>query len=306
MESESEQLLDKSVDIPKNSQSNITQVPWRFWVHNILAISALSVVGVACRIALLQAVKRAEIFPQATTISVNFFGSFLMGFLVTLSKFDKLYPYTFTGLTVGFCGSITTFSSWIASIMTNGNAVIEVSTGSTMPFIAYAIGRDLANSVSLWFPLEKSIPHLDQAFCYISVLIVTLFLILFGVLRGENSINFVVACALGPIGALSRWLLCLFLNNRVLASLENKRFRFGTLLSNLFAVIITGCLHKYNGGNSQSTNWILMGICGSLSTVSSWVSDTVSIYTQVSRKWAYLYCTNSVSLCVLIMIPFIN
>jgi fluoride ion exporter CrcB/FEX len=138
-----------------------------------------------------------------------------------------------------------------------------------------------------------------------SGLIVTLFLILFGVLRGENSINFVVACALGPIGALFRWLLCFFLNNRVLASPENKRFRFGTLLSNLFAVLITGCLYKY-GGNSHSTSWILMGICGSLSTVSSWVSDTVSIYTQVSRKWAYFYCTSSVFLCVLIMIPFIN
>jgi len=275
-------------------------------MYNVFAISALSTAGVAARIALLNAVASENFFPQATTISVNFIGSFTMGLLVGLSGFDVGYPYMYTALTVGFCGSFTTFSSWIYAIMHNGNALIEVATGFTMPFAAFALGRDISEN----FTLDASgrSVYFDKVMVYVTALSSVLTLVLLSASNSTGPTDTItdtdiISCALGPIGALSRWGLGLLLNNRIMASPGRKTFRLGTLTSNIIAVIITGALQKYGGG-TQWTTCALTGICGSLSTVSSWVADTVSIYEKVSKKWGYFYCGISVSLCVVIMIPF--
>lgn len=283
--------------------------PLMIWLYNVLAISALSVAGVAARIALLNAVQNENFFPQATTISVNFIGSFAMGLVVGLPNFEEAAPYMYTALTVGFCGSFTTFSTWIYSIMHNGNALIEVVTGLTIPFVAFAIGNDIGQSLSVFNPVLKPSWNLDKVLCYVVSLASVLTLVLLAASNATGPTdtitdNDLIACALGPIGALTRWMFCLLLNNRILASSENKTFRLGTLVSNIVAVIITGALEKYGGG-TQWVYCVVTGICGSLSTVSSWVSDTVSIYTLVSKRWAYFYCGLSVSLCVVIVIPFV-
>jgi fluoride ion exporter CrcB/FEX len=296
-----ESLPPTDIDSPKCKDRPLMVV-----LYNIFAISAFSVAGVAARIALLNAVTNANFFPQATTISVNLIGSFIMGIFVTVSGFKDACPYMYNALTVGFCGSFTTFSSWIYSTMHNGNALIELATGLTIPFAVFALGGDLGSNFSIHVS-GRSLA-LDKVMVYVVALCAVLTLVL---LSASNTIGAtgnitdadIIACALGPIGALTRWLLGKLLNDRILASPTKKTFRLGTLTSNVVAVIITGALAKYGGG-TQWTWCIIMGICGSLSTVSSWVADTVAIYESLSKKWAYFYCTVSVSICVLVMIPF--
>jgi fluoride exporter len=280
--------------------------PMMVFIYSILAISALSVGGVAARVALLNAVANADFFPQATTISVNLIGSFTMGLIVSVSDLNDACPYMYDALTVGFCGSFTTFSSWIYSTMHNGNALIELATGFTMPFAAFALGCDFGSNLSI--NVSGRTLAFDKVMVYVVSLCAVLTLILISASNSTGSTDTItdadiIACALGPIGALTRWILSKYLNDRILASPQKKTFRLGTLTSNIIAVIITGALEKYGEG-TQWTWCILTGICGSLSTVSSWVADTVRIYESVSKKWAYFYCGVSVSICILIMIPF--
>ena len=280
--------------------------PMMILFYNIMAISSLSIAGVASRIALLRTVMHSSFFPQAITITVNVLGSFMMGFLVHCNGFDSAYPYIYTGLTVGFCGSFTTFSSWMYSIIHNGYALIDMGTGLSIPFVAFTIGHDIGQN----FSVKKSINSLnfDKIMVFIVALAAFLTLVIVGTSKTTVSTHTitdadVISCALGPIGALTRWILCKELNNKILASPDKQTFRFGTLSSNFIAVIITGALQKYASGNFW-TVCVITGICGSLSTVSSWVNDTVSIYEKVSKKWAYFYCSISVFICVIVILMF--
>ncbi len=123
--------------------------PVMSFMYSMFAIAALSVAGVAARIALLNAVAHANFLPQATTISVNLIGSFTMGLLISVSGLNSAFPYMYNALTVGFCESFTTFSSWIYPTMHGGNALIELGTGFTIPFAAFALGRDVGSNVSM-------------------------------------------------------------------------------------------------------------------------------------------------------------
>ena len=303
MYTDSMESLPRIVD---EAPPKLKDTKFMIFIYNVFAISALSTAGVAARIALLNVVGKNDFFPQATTISVNFIGSFTMGLFVGLSGFDVAYPFMYNALTVGFCGSFTTFSSWIYAIMHNGNALIEVTTGITMPFAAFALGTDIAQNITV--EVSGRSLSFDKVMVYVTALASVLTLVLLGASNSNGPTDTItdtdiISCALGPIGALTRWGLGILLNNRILSSPEKRTFRLGTLTSNIIAVIVTGALQKY-GGSTQWTTCVLTGICGSLSTVSSWVADTVSIYEKVSKKWAYFYCGISVSVCVVIMIPF--
>jgi CrcB protein len=275
-------------------------------IYSAVAISALSVAGVASRITLLNAATNANFLPQATSISVNLIGSFIMGLLVAVSGLNSACPYMHNALTVGFCGSFTTFSSWTYSIIHGGNALVELGIGFSAPFAAFALGCDVGGNATInvsghTLALDK-VMVCAAAICAVSTLVL---LSVFYPTRPTYSITDadIIACALAPIGALTRWILCKNLNNRPVASPQkNKTFRLGTLASNVIAAVITGALDKYGRG-SQLTWCVLTGVCGSLSTVSSWVADTVSIY-AVSKKWGYIYCGASVCTCVLILVPF--
>jgi fluoride ion exporter CrcB/FEX len=175
-----------------------------------------------------------------------------------------------------------------------------------MPFTTFALGSDIAQNVT--FHVSPKSIAFDKVMVYVTSLAAVLTLVLLGASNSRGPTKPItdtdlISCGLGPIGALTRWGLGLLLNNRIVASPERRTFRLGTLTSNVVAVIVTGALQKYGGG-TQWTTCVIVGICGSLSTVSSWVADTVSIYEKVSKKWAYFYCGISVSLCVVIMIPF--
>jgi fluoride ion exporter CrcB/FEX len=119
---------------------------------------------------------------------------------------------------------------------------------------------------------------------------------------GTITQDHIISCALGPIGSLTRWTLAMTLNTRFASG--GTKFRSGTFLSNAIAVAVAGALLCY-AKDSLWTTYIVTGVCGSLSTVSSWVADTMSIHRGPSSwGWAYAYCVVSVLFCTVIMIPF--
>lgn len=271
--------------------------------YQFFGIAALSIAGVACRMALLASVSENEFFPSSTVVTVNTVGCLVMGMLYGMLELKAVLPYTYVGLTVGFCGSFTTFSSWMNAVMNDQDPLVQCITGLTIPFTFFLFGEDLVSGMD-FSETFRSTPEIallvDKACVAIFSLAAVLTLVTVSAVGDTAAISNgdLISCALGPIGALTRYALSSYLNGRW----ELKNFMLGTFASNTIAVVIDGALTHC----SNKDNWCeysIVGICGSLSTVSSWVLDTAKIY-RTSKPWGYFYCLISVGVGLAIMIPF--
>jgi len=248
------------------------------------SISVMAIAGVGLRIHLGDETKAGNFFRNFQQSGPNFLGSFLMGVFQSDSLKAAL-PYTHVGLTVGLCGCLTTFSSWVYNAVKAGDTykgfLVEVIVGMTTPFMVFFLGRDVG---ALLPPIaaklsEKNWFRIDMAILVI-VLCLEVPLIRVYSLRDDD----IVPCCLGPIGAMLRYVLVVNLNP------IQPKFQIGTFVANLIAVCIVGALEAHPGKWSK---YVTTGFCGSLSTVSSWVNETVRDYQQ-SKAWAYFYCVSSV------------
>jgi CrcB protein len=175
-----------------------------------------------------------------------------------------------------------------------------------MPVLAVLFGRDLAMGVMKAFAGPQESPKRDQAQAHhkmldgclvaglgVAVVATTVSL----VATNAVSVTDAVSCSVGPIGALTRFALSKFVN----PIFEN--FMLGTFSANVIACVIAGAL----GSCKLDNDWCeysVVGIAGSLSTVSSWATETLKIYTKKSPEWAYFYCLFSVAVGVAVTIPF--
>ena len=272
------------------------------YVSIILGISSMSIAGVASRIALLHAAQEGGFFTNSSQISVNLVGSLFIGFLYGVPDLSVRMPWMYQALAAGYCGSLTTFSSWINAIMKPGSDwSVELLTGLTIPFIAVLIGRDFA--ANIFSPNgsvenKEMIKRLDQSLVLFFAAAAVAAMVALGTTKSVSQ-NDLIACALGPIGALTRYVLSTNLNGRGL-----KHFMIGTFVANQIAVVIVGALASCRDTN-EWCNDSIVGIAGSLSTVSSWALDTVKIY-QSNKGWAYLYCLASVGVSLAIIAPFLR
>lgn len=266
-----------------------------------IGISAGSIAGVAARIALTNAAHAASFFPNSSQISVNMLGSFIIGLLFGTPNLVNHMPLVYHSLAAGFCGSFTTFSSWIYAIMKPGSDwSAELITGLTVPFISLLFGKDLASFI--WKSLSQSEgpkdwqQRFDSSFAIFLVAAVVAVMVPLGVTRAVES-AYLIECALGPLGALTRAVLAFTMNGKALA-----HFMIGTFVANVVAVLIVGALSSCQDEN-EWCEYSIVGIAGSLSTVSSWALDTVKIYSK-TRRWAYCYCLVSVGCSLALMSPF--
>jgi CrcB protein len=272
-----------------------------FYVWLGVGISASSIAGVATRIALTNTAQAADFFPNSSQISVNMLGSFVIGLLFGIPNLVSHMPLVYHSLAAGFCGSLTTFSSWIYAIMKPGSDwSAELITGLTVPFISLLFGKDLA-SFTLKSLSQSEGPkdwqhRLDSYFVIFFAAAVVAVMVTLGVTRAVES-AYLIECALGPLGALTRAVLAFTMNGKVLA-----HFMIGTFVANVIAVLIVGALSSCRDEN-EWCEYSIVGIAGSLSTVSSWALDTVKIYSK-TRRWAYCYCILSVGCSVALMAPF--
>ncbi|KAI0597588.1 CrcB-like protein-domain-containing protein [Biscogniauxia sp. FL1348] len=239
----------------------------------------------------------------------------------------------YIGLATGFCGSFTSFSSFIRDVflaLSNDMPMPDVGTATTprnggysfMALLAVIIGTVSLSLSGLFIgaqfaiALEPITPSLPFAFtrkcvdrlavflawgCWIGAIVLSILPPDRFAKPGASEIwrgSATFALVFAPLGCLARFYASLVLNGRM------SSFPLGTFAVNIFGTIVLGMswdlAHVPEGGviGCQILQGIEDGFCGCLTTVSTWVSELVAL----RRRHAYVYGTASVVVTLACMI----
>ena len=244
----------------------------------------------------------------------------------------------YIGLTTGFCGSFTSFSTFMLDVfLALSNDLPNPNTPTIHPrnggysfmalvavilytlalsLISLIFGAHLAASLdkltpTIPFPLLRNL--LDPAIVFLALGCWTgsIFLALFPPdrhlgprehWRGDA----VFAVVFAPLGCLLRYYVSLWLNPRVLA------FPLGTFAVNIFGTMVLGmCFDLQHAGNvvgvdhrvgCQVLSGVMDGFCGCATTVSTWVAELRSL----KLRHAYLYGTMSLGAALAILVVIVG
>ncbi|XP_037037312.1 fluoride export protein 1-like isoform X2 [Bradysia coprophila] len=240
----------------------------------------------------------------------NIVGSFIMGLFVPLDKlFSPSYTSWHVGVTTGFCGSCTTFSTWqriTAEKLAHGQIVDGIMTllfTFCTSYGAFIFGKHIGDAifhrpvrcfrgqrfgeVSVTITnTDMATTHVEQGISssrYVYLWLVTVFVtvaIWIAVLldtSSEDRRKCWTAAALGPIGSLARYFL--LLNNR-----KRPTFPLFTFIVNVCASVVSAViLAVFVRLSSENEHWstynlwlnfgVGAGILGCLSTVSTFVNE---------------------------------
>lgn len=308
-------------------------------VHQGSWVAILSFWGVLARLGLIALNNYpGAIIPPVTW--AQFVGCAVMGFLVQDSslfpkkpgtaKYDALYA----GLTTGFCGSLTTFSSWMLNVYESlvnvdgydrdrGYSVISVFAQLCVQFAAAIIGFRLGNHLARGFAqlpaswcIRRPIPRpcmgstSEMAATVLAILIALVSVagsVLVAALRPEWRGVAGFALVFAPVGALTRWLLAKWLNDRL------SYVPIGTFVANVAGTFLEGILYllqyyvadggRTSGGRSNGCallQGLQDGLCGALTTVSSLVLELCTLQLGHAYKYGLLSVALSLSLLVLV------
>lgn len=241
----------------------------------------------------------------------QFVGCAVMGFV---TEDDKIFPKKqekydafYTGITVGYCGSVTSFSAWILQVwedMANtdgysrprGYNVISIITQVMVTLAAAIGGFRLGNHLAIFtdhlLPL-RPIPKVKKTGVIMFLMLVaicfqTATIISAGVKRDWRGIV-AFAMVFSPAGALTRWYLSRNLNG------IKPAFPLGTFAANMVGSLLESIFHllQYRVSNGNSCS-ILQGLqdgyCGALTTVSTFVVELCTL----QRIHAYRYAVTSI------------
>ena len=241
---------------------------------------------------------------------------------VAIKKTIPLY----IGLSTGFCGSFTSFSSFIRDVflaMSNDLVSPDVDDSPTgrsggfsfmamvsvilttvcLSVSALFIGAHLAIAVE---PMTPSLPYqfmrkfLDRLAVPVSIggwitVIILAVVPPHARWRGDA----LLALAFAPIGCLARFYAAIYLNGRIIS------FPLGTFVANIAGTAVLGVCwdvaHLPVGGvlGCQVLKGVQDGFCGCLTTVSTWVAELAAL----RRGHAYVYGIASVGVALAILIP---
>jgi CrcB protein len=247
--------------------------------------------------------------PGLTYFGYNAVGSFLMGLVAGLLDPNESYVL-FRCLATGFCGAFTSFSTWIAAaaLLTPSEeasqSVVQIVCGLCVYPVAYVLGRDAASSIIHVGNLAPSQSQRgtftmigEGSFVAISWVIAVCLLLALPLAGVVIDRPMLYAAVVSPVGGVARFAASHFLNGHP----SWRNVPVGTLLANIAAVVIVVCVNC--SGDVRKTNevfqMVTVGICGALSTVSSWVHETASLM-NVDRGLGYAYYlgTVAVSCCI--------
>ena len=235
------------------------------------------------------------------------------------------------GIRTALCGSLTTFSSWNSQmvLMMDGTANPYLGSQVVAALFGYVIGLQVSivsfragRTLSAWFQ-NRNNPHLfDSNFimtdnkhrchnqCYwLSpvVLLLSTFVLIGLYVWGDVywGMSYYrelwIACLISPLGTIIRWKLSI-LNGKWS---KYPWFPLGTWLSNFTGSIISAALTavslKLVSGEGSTTVLaaLSLGFAGSLSTVSTYVKETVELSDKnaLYDKKAFLYSYGTILSC---------
>lgn len=228
----------------------------------------------------------------------------------------------YTGLTTGFCGTVSSFSSVILEAF-NKAADTDIGVRHHYPNGAYGImqflavilaqfglsimgfhmGKQFLAVVDNYLPLvtKRTYKVLELVSIILGVALVVITCVLIGVKEQGSWRSWTFSMLFAPFGALLRYYLSKYLNNKV------SNFPLGTFTANfvgtlLLAVFTLLARGKLPGGKGRIvTNTIALhvleglddGFCGGLTTVSTFVVELFGLKTLFS----YRYGTISIMVC---------
>lgn len=231
----------------------------------------------------------------------------------------------YIGLATGFCGSFTSFSTFIRDVfLAMSNDIVAPGFGTTaqsrnggysfmamLAVIITTVGLSLAGLVfgaHLAIATESIIPSipynvarkvLDPLFvllgwgCWLGAVLMSIFPP-HDQWRGQATFALVFA----PLGCLARFYLAIYLNGKMAS------FPLGTFAANVLGTAVLGMAwdvaHIPSGGviGCQVLQGVEDGFCGCLTTVSTWVAELNSL----RRRHSYIYGATSVVVSFAVMV----
>jgi CrcB protein len=254
-------------------------------------------------------------FYYETYLLPNFIGSFVMG-LVVGSELASYAPISAVGISVGFCGSVTTFSEWMLAVgaaPAGDVGVIMTITGLCTPFIALLAGSDLGRAGRRrWCPSSTKDGRfgfwMDVVVLTVGVVVALAACLAIAFAWSTERSPIVYAALIGIGGALLRYLLSWWLN---FVWLECSTFiPIGTFVCNVIAFIFVSALFPCHYSGSQWCGNLIAGFGGSLSTVSAWAADGFALYNQSHsgnvKGVAYAYVLLTLTVGLVICVPVVQ
>ncbi|RNF07319.1 CrcB-like protein [Trypanosoma rangeli] len=313
-------------DVPSMPPKSILDDGRVTHVAAVIGVACWSLAGTALRLKIGRCLPRHGFLTTYTTFGANCIGCFLMGFIeatASIQTQSKTFPWIFRSLLTGFCGSLTTFSSWMLDTVGRDTAALdfgELLSGLTIPFVFLLWGHDtvsmlravtgltrrrrvsLSTSNSLVEHSRRQLHLANIVFLVLSVVMAVGIPIAVevAVRRGLLDVSLIDrrSVIIAPLGAVPRYALGHLLNGTG----RFWRLPVGTFTANFIAVLLMGITdyHFRHEGNVWC-KIVMNGLCGSLSTVSSFINEIVAMYSLGHRRSAYIYAAASVAVSAVIM-----
>ena len=255
-----------------------------------------------------------SVFLALPTFYRTFWAVFFLGYLSQLATIKGLKEIVSPCLTSGFCGSLTTLSSWqlhvVSKLLLKGfifDAFVNTIVCCSVFYAMFGLGRHAFDATSLKrdsianLPANMS-PIYTRTITTITVLVALTLVIILGVSGGRSGRPQILCALLGSFGALCRYKLSVY---NVTAANFVFPYKY-TLLANIcgcsIIFIVNGFAQADLEAIGQGYLWndlmyaVAVGFCGSLTTVSSFIgelhklNDTKTIRDR-KRLYTYLITT---------------
>lgn len=303
-----------------------------------------SIWGVLCRKALIELTTYSGSF-LGGVIWANFAACLIMGIAVESSKlWDNLLDlevYTakggipvYVGITTGFCGTLSSFSSVIleafnksADTLPGKHYNYPNSAYGIMEFfsvilahfglsvMAFHIGMHLIELFDRYSPslTKRSYKFLEYVSSITGVIAFIVVIILIGVKDEGTWRSWTFACFFAPFGAVTRFYLSKYLNPKI------KNFPLGTFTANLCGTLLLAIFTLLGSGKLPRnphaqivTNMlgcqVLAGLddgfCGALTTVSTFVVELFGLQTLQSYRYGFYSIAINYFVVILILGTF--
>ncbi|CAH1763860.1 17329_t:CDS:2 [Entrophospora sp. SA101] len=274
---------NEKINNEKQTKATIELIERRVVVISILI--PFSIIGALIRVKLTNwhSYQEAPVFSQ---IYPQFVGCVIMGFCLSRKNFimERYLPLYF-GLTIGLCGSITTFSSWILlTIKLLINYPNNYSNGQNVLASLAAIGITIGMSVSGLRFGEHLGDFILSSQRFKSTNLHKISTKPFN-LKELSVIDWII------VGFSTFVRLWLSRYNRI-----TKFFPIGTFAANILGSTILGILYLLGHGTISSntgcdliSSGLADGFCGCLTTISTFAAEI----TTLPKKRAYAYALSS-------------
>ncbi|KAL8216373.1 hypothetical protein R6Q57_023210 [Mikania cordata] len=259
-------------------------------------------------------------------LAPNMLGSFLMGWFGAVFKgyISNFSPELAVGLTTGYLGSLTTFSGWnqkMLELSVDGQWVFSFLgflLGLFLVAYSFIFGVETAKGLKWVFKrtnLSSKCGFSQVNNIMIRVILIVVMVTMLGLLWGvsvtllkkdfddDNSTSYLwFGCIVGPIGVWIRFYLAQ-LNGQGLGRTQMMKWMpFGTLIANVAAACIMAAFAtikksvKDKHFNTVATG-IQFGLCGCLSTVSTFIAEFAAMRESMHpwRAYAYAFTTMIIS-----------